>query len=189
MNEMTREAKIEEWITRGEAFIYPERMDEWEEYVESRSKDVNNIGEVESVLALMEKLESGATMEEVKEMFDEQDPSARMIRKMMFRFAKRGPEFYESTVGRELSEDDKRVIEDKKRENAELEELHKTDATKEVPVERRNEEKEILDLASEKAQLTYEIGEIEQQLEALMAKAAELKKTLSEKQFKLNGLE
>lgn len=139
---------------------------------------------LDSALSLMEKLESGATMEEVKEMFDEQGrsgASAGIVRSILFHFAKRGPEFYESTAWRELSDEDKKLIEDKKRENAELEELHKTDSTKEVPAERRAEEKGIVASSAEKAQLTSEIGDIEEQLEGLRAKEAALKKALEEK--------
>ena len=178
--EAEAKAKIPAWIEKGEAFIYPERMEKWKECVEARAGDLYHGMDLDSALALMEKLESGATMEEVKEMFDEQGhsgASAGMVRRMMFHFAKRGPEFYESTAWGELSEEDKKVIEDKKRENAELEELHKTDSTKEVPAERRAEEKEIVDSSSEKAQLTSEIGDIEQQLEELRAKEAEQEST------------
>jgi len=190
--EAEAKAKIPAWVEKGEAFIYPERMEKWKECVEARAGDLYHGMDLDSALALMEKLESGATMEEVKEMFDEQGhsgASAGMVRRMMFHFAKRGPEFYESTAWGELSEEDKKLIEDKKRENAELDELHKTDSTKEVPAERRAEEKGIVDSSSEKAQLTSEIGDIEQQLEELRAKEAELKKALEEKQSKLNGLE
>ena len=186
------QAKIPAWIEKGKAYIYPERMEEWKECVEARAGDLYHGIDIDSALALMEKLESGASMEEVKEMFEEQNHSGAgegMVRRLMFHFAKRGPEFYESTAWRELSEEDKKVIEDKKRENAELEELHKTDSTKEVPAERRAEEKGIVESSSEKAQLTSEIGDIEQQLEELRAKEAELKKALEEKQSKLNGLE
>lgn len=185
-------AKIPDWIEKGKAFIYPERIGKWINCVEARAGDLYHGMDLDSALALMEKLESGATMEEVKEMFDEQGhsgASAGMVRSILFHFAKRGPEFYESTAWGELSEEDKKLIEDKKRENAELDELHKTDSTKEVPAERRAEEKGIVDSSSEKAQLTSEIGDIEQQLEELRAKEAELKKALEEKQSKLNGLE
>lgn len=190
--EAEAKAKIPAWIEKGEAFIYPERMEKWKECVEARAGDLYHGMDLDLALALMEKLESGATMEEVKEMFDEQGhsvASAEMVRSILFHFAKRGPEFYESTAWGELSEEDKKLIEDKKRENAELDELHKTDSTKEVPAERRAEEKGIVDSSSEKAQLTSEIGDIEQQLEELRAKEVELKKALEEKQSKLNGLE
>lgn len=184
--------KIPDWIEKGKEFIYPERMEKWINCVEARSRDLYHGMELDSALALMKKLESGATMKEAKEMFNEQGHSeagAGMVRRILFHFAKRGPEFYESTALRELSEEDKKLIQDKKRENAELEELHKTASTKEVPAERRAEEKEIVDSLSEKAQLTSEIDNIEQQLKEVRAKDAELKKDLEEKKSKLNELE
>lgn len=185
-------AKIPVWIKKGEAFIYPERMEEWAECVEVRARDSYHGMYLDSALELMEKLESGASMEEVKEIFDGQEYSrapAGIVRNMIFYFAKRGPEFYESTAWRELSDEDKKAIEDKKKENAELDKLHKDDFTKQVSAERRTEEQEITNLSAEKERLTSEISDIEQQLAALRVKEAELKKALSEKQSQRNGLE
>ena len=190
--EAEAKAKIPAWIKKGEEFIYPERMEKWAECVEARAGDLYHGMDLDSVLELMEKLESGASMEEVKEIFDGQGhsgASAGMVRSMMFHFAKRGPEFYESTAWRELSDEDKKAIADKKKENAELDELHKDDSTKEISVERRTEEQEIINSSAEKEQLTSEISDIEQQLKVLKNKEAELKKALGEKQSQLNGLE
>ena len=89
----------------------------------------------------------------------------------------------------EISDETRQAIEDKKRENAELEELHKADSTKEVSAERRTDEAELTSKAAEKAQLTQEIGDIEAELEALKAREAELRRSLSDKQSELNGLE
>ena len=186
------EAKIPSWIEKGKSFIYPERMEKWEECVKARAGDLYHGMDLDSALALMEKLDSGATMEEVKEMFDEQGhsgASAGMVRSILFHFSKRGPEFYESTAWGELSEEDKKVIEDKKRENAELAELHKTDSTKEIPPERKQAEEELTESSAKKEQLTAEIDDIEQQLEELRAKESGLKKSLSAKQTELKGLE
>lgn len=119
--------KIPDWIKRGEGFIYPERAEEWKKIVESRAGNLYYGIDLDSALALMEKLESGATMEEVKEMFDEQGhsgTSAEMVRSVMFDFAKRGPEFYESTAWKELSDEDKKAIAYKKKENTVLDKLH-----------------------------------------------------------------
>ena len=190
--EAEAKAKIPAWIERGSAYIYPERAEEWKKCVEARAGDLYHGMDLDSALELMEKLESGASMEEVKEIFDEQGhsgASAGMVRSMLFHFAKRGPEFYESTAWGELSDEDKKAIADKKRENAELDELHRDDSTKEVSAERRTEEQEITDSSTEKEQLTAEISDIEQQLQALKVKEAELKKALGDKQSQLNGLE
>ena len=190
--EADAKAKIPTWVTKGSAYIYPERMEKWAQCVEARAGDLYHGMDLDSALELMEKLESGASIEEAKEIFDGQGhsgASAGMVRSMLFHFAKRGPEFYESTAWGELSDEDKQAIEDKKKENAELEKLHKTASTKEVPEERRTEEQEITGAATEKEQLTAEISHIEQQLAALKAEEAKLKKDLGDKQSQLNGLE
>ena len=55
--------------------------------------------------------------------------------------------------------------------------------------QRHIDEQNIKQKQKEKAQLTFEISDIERQLKDLKAKEAELKKKLGEKQFQLNGLE
>lgn len=118
------EAKIPVWIEKGEALIYPERMEKWQKCVEVRAGDIYNGKDLDAALDLMEKLESGASMEEVKEMFYKQDhsgASAGVVKSVVFHFSKRGPEFYESIARRELSEKETKLIEDKKRENELLE--------------------------------------------------------------------
>ena len=185
------EAKIPSWIKRGEGFIYPERAEEWKKCVEARVGDLYHGMDLDSALELMEKLESGASMEEVKEIFDGQGhsgASAGMVRRMLFHFAKRGPEFYESTAWGELSDEEKKAISDKRKENAELDELHRDESTKEVSAERRTEEQEISDSSAEKEQLAAEISDIEQQLQELKAKEAELEKALGDKQSQLDEL-
>lgn len=112
-----------------------------------------------------------------------------IVTSIIFSFSKQGPEIWEHIAHGKLSPEIKMAIANKKKENAELAELHKHDSTKEVSEERRREEQEITDSSTEKEQLTSEISDIEQQLQALRAKEAELKKALGEKQSQLNGLE
>ena len=183
-NKAEAEAKIPEWIKKGEAFIYPERAEKWKKYVEIHAMDLHYGIDLDSTLEIMEKLERGASMEEVKEIFDRQNlagHSREMVRSMMFHFAKKGPEFYESTAWRELSDEEKKAITDKKRENAELDELHRDQSTKIVSSERKKEEQEITDSSAEKEQLISEISEIEQKLADLRAKKAKLEESLNAK--------
>ena len=154
------EAKIPAWIEKGKALIYPERTKEWEKCVKVRAGSIYNGHDLDCALILMEKLESGVLIEKVKTMLAEQGlsgGSAAMVRNIILHFSKRGPEFYESTAREELSEAEKRVIEDKKRENAELEKLHNSDSTKEVLAERNTKEKEIVDSLSEKKDLNLKL--------------------------------
>ena len=185
-------AKIPSWIEKGEAYIYPERMEKWKECVEVRAGDLYHGMDLDATLAIMEKLENGATIEEAKELFESQGhsgSSAGIVRNMLFTFAKRGPEFYESTARRDLTDEEKKQIEDKKREKQELEEMHKTESTQEISPERKQKEQELTEAVAKKEKLTAEIDDIEQQLEALREKETELKKSLSEKQTELNNLE
>lgn len=66
---------------------------------------------------------------------------------------------------------------------------HQRDQENKPLTDREVEEQEISDMSVEKEQLTAEISDIEQQLQALKAKEAELKKALGDKQSQLNGLE
>lgn len=178
------EDRIPYWIEKGKAFIYPERMERWEEFVEARAEGYYQGKDLDFALALMEKLESGASMEEVKKMFEEQGhiiSSPRMVIPILFHFSKRGPEFYESMLDRKLLEEDIIAIEKKKRENIQLEKLHRTDSKKEGSDNRQVEENEIIASASEKTRLISEIHDVETQLEELGKEGTGAKRTLEEK--------
>ena len=121
------QAKIPSWIERGKALVYPERIEEWKECVQDGVRDSYRGTDLDQALVLMEKLESGASMEEVKEMFDKQrnfGPFEEKVRSRILHFSKRGPEFYEATADRELSDEEKKVIEDKRKENSLIDKLH-----------------------------------------------------------------
>lgn len=121
------EAKIPDWIKRGEGFIYPERAEDWKKCVEARASDLYHGMDLDAAIEIMEKLESGATLDEAKELLDSQDHSGAsygMVRNIIFSFSKQGPEFWEHTAYGEISPENKMVIADKKKENAELEALH-----------------------------------------------------------------
>lgn len=176
-------AKIPAWVEKGASITYPERMESWKECVKARADDIYHGKELDEAIQLMEMLDSGASMEDVIKTFNEQGhsvASGSMVRRILFHYSKKGPEFFESTALGKLSPGVKQAISDKKKENAELDELHKADSTKEIPEERRSEEKEITHAALEKEQLTSEISRTERQL-------AQLQSQLQEKQAKLNG--
>lgn len=185
------EAQIPYWLEKGQDLIYPERAEEWKKCVEARASDLYHGMDLNAAIEIMEMLENG-TLDDAKEILEGQDHSGAsygLVRNIVFAFSKKGPEFWEYTADGRISPENRQAIEDKKRENAELEELHRVDSTKEVSAERRTEEQEITDSSTEKAQLTSEISDIEQQLAALRAKEAELKKSLNDKQSQLNELD
>jgi len=115
--------RVPEWIERGMKFIFPERKEKWEKCVKARSEDLYNGKDLDAALDIMEALEKGASMEEASKMFDDQNHSgmsASIVRRMVFDFSSQGPEFYEKTVWREIPPEDKKIIEARKAENAEL---------------------------------------------------------------------
>ncbi len=199
-------AKIPTWIERGKALIFPERLEKWQECVEARAGDLYHGWDLEAALDIMEKLESGAPLEEVIDLYKEQGhsgASASMVRRIVFDFSRRGPEFYEAAVARELDPEDRKILEEKKRENARLAELHnpmepatefrhlepgEEPGTRDVPDTRRSEEAEIVNLAARRDQLINEITALQLQLSQLKTKEEELKRKLATKQEELNKL-
>lgn len=49
------EAKIPDWIKRGEGFIYPERAEEWKKCVEARASDLYHGMDLDAAIEIMEK--------------------------------------------------------------------------------------------------------------------------------------
>ena len=102
---MEREKKeainnIPKWIERGKAIIFPERHKEWEECVNARANDLYHGLDLVSALEIMEALENGATMDDAKKMFEDQNHSgmsASIVRSILASFSKYGQEFVDAT--------------------------------------------------------------------------------------------
>ena len=121
--EQRAQNNISNWIEKGQALIFPERYEEWEKCVVARAKDLYHGVELDSALEIMQALESGASVEEAKQMLDKQGHSgmsASIVRNILFAFSKKGPEFWEATAYGEISLENKRILEAKKQENAQL---------------------------------------------------------------------
>ena len=76
--------------------VDPAKIDEWKDFVETREESLYSGILVDYVIEIMEKLESGATIEEVQEVFDAQPHSGAsytMVRNIVKDFSKRGAEF------------------------------------------------------------------------------------------------
>jgi len=76
--------------------VDPAKIDEWKDFVETREESLYSGILVDYVIEIMEKLESGATIEEVQEVFDTQPHSGAsytMVRNIVKDFSKRGAEF------------------------------------------------------------------------------------------------
>ena len=161
------QAKIPEWISRGDSIIYPERTEEWKKCVEARASDLYHGLDLNAAIEIMEMLENGATLDEAKEVLDGQDHSGAsygMVRNIIFSFSKQGPEFFEYTAMGDISPEGQQIIEQKKMENRKFEELHGVDSTKKVSEERKQEEMEILSGVKEKGKLTQMIQNIQEKL-------------------------
>lgn len=120
---------IPEWIRKGQEMIYPEKYEEWEEFVNASATDLYRGFEVMATLTIMEQLQSDKSVEEVLESIKE-DRLAREYNRFsnfVFQFSNRGPEFLEKTLPSEkLTQETMFIIEEKKRENTTLSQKHST---------------------------------------------------------------
>lgn len=178
------EAKVKYFIARGKEYIYPEKMGEWKEFVDVIAR-TNSISTVKLALDLMEKLESGAEISEVKELYG---PHNYEVRNMILHFSKRGPEFYENTSVFPLEESEKEELAYRRAENERLEEKHRTDTREDVPDERQAEEAEIRGMEVDKKALETEIAKVQAELEETMRKAQELIARLGDLNQQRGGL-
>ena len=72
---------------------------------------------------------------EAKQIFDDANhsgASAGMVRSMVLAFSRKGPDFYEETSFRELSEEEKNKLDAKRKENAELDNKYKKEGKEEI---------------------------------------------------------
>lgn len=123
------EAKMPAWKEKAEKYIMPEKMEEWEKYMEQSSKDPFYYGaDIDAALDVMEKLENGASIEEIAEGFSEQGYSHALnnARLLVLNFSEKGPNFYEGTPWKDNNgekfwkEEDQKLVEDKRREIREI---------------------------------------------------------------------
>lgn len=165
-DEKVSKEKIPSWIERGKDIIYPERFADWEECVRFRVADLNHGVDLEDTLKIMEELEKGASLEEVNKIFEEQNYSPSiiyMIRSAICHFSKRGPEFYEYTADDELQPGEKKFIEEKKRENSKLEELHYKDERSKLIQKMMGQRETIASQAEQIAYLQQQLADLQKQ--------------------------
>ncbi len=157
-------SKVPGWIERGSTMIFPEKLQDWQEYVENSAEDLYHGNELEYALEIMEELDSGASIEKVLNIFEDKNYSgiskSKIIRTVLH-FSKRGPEFYENTAKSKFDAYDKEILEEQKKENEKLAAIHDF---KEAFFRRRQEEKEIKDLSNKRKQLVAAISSIENQI-------------------------
>lgn len=129
-----------ELLERGEALVYPERVDEWTGYVKSVVEGDNPYVDVEVTLEAMEQLEQGLPVEDVVDFLKNQDFAGSdgtgrkletgynmaygMARNYILRASKRGPEFWEHSAMEPIPESGREFMEKIKAENEQLEAFH-----------------------------------------------------------------
>lgn len=113
---------VEEWIEQGKKLIFPEKYDDWENYVRRVCNDKYFGLEVAGVLRIMMELETGAPIPSVLENISKDSIACEYkrsnLRNRVFEFSKRGPEFLEAVLDKDsLTLDLVEKINEKKNEN------------------------------------------------------------------------
>lgn len=179
---------VEEWIKRGERLIYPEKLTEWKEYVEDNVNAGRAYFVLKDAIEVMESIERNVSLEESEKILHNRGHSGFTygeVVNVVFNFSKKGPEFYEKSAYYEyMSKDIKKLVEEKKKENQQLAELHKTDLINNN-TQRKQEELEISQKLEEKIQLTQEVDAIEKKQKELDDKEKEIKHNLSDEKSEL----
>ena len=86
--------KLPERINMGLSVIYPERKQEYVEYLLEKAK-TSNCSFVDTALQIMLLLDSGVSIEQASKLVHSDDENRE--RSMVFLFSKRGPEFFVQT--------------------------------------------------------------------------------------------
>ena len=126
-------AKIPSYIEEGKKIIYPERLEDWTKEIKSSIEGIYQGAPLIEALDLMKQLDKGESLEKVKETLDNKNVGGNayeIVIRIVLNFSKRGPEFYEKATDNKLTGEIKQMVDDVKKENAELEEKHKNDSGK-----------------------------------------------------------
>ena len=111
------------WLEKGKSLMYPDRFEEWESCVEARANGIYNGKDLDIALEIMNKLESGDSLWNARQFFEEQENSQgfhAMVSQIIFAFSKQGPEFLEYIMDGEVSPETQKAIDAKKKENLKL---------------------------------------------------------------------
>ena len=88
---------IPNWIERGKKLIPEEKYKTWERFVKEEAINIYNGRTIEESLEIMEALENNMPIQEVEKLFLNQSHSGTTfarVKKIVYQFSKRGPEFY-----------------------------------------------------------------------------------------------
>lgn len=170
-------SSVQNWIERGKKIIFLEKHKEWKSCVESRSNSIYKGEELNAALEIMEALENGASMEEVKKIFHDQNHSSNsygIVQNIVYLFSSKGPEFYEATSLGKLSSTDVEAPESKKQENKAL-----------VGLKETSKSIDELKATATKAKMTWKYGS---HLEGTVKELLELNAAGKSVYFDFNGI-
>ena len=122
------EIKVQQWIDRGEIMIYPEKYQDWEEFIKKQVYttyyDPDFEISLETTLSVMQALEEGASVEEAKKMVGCSGYAYGMFRQAVLVFSNRGPEFWKATADFKLTSKHKQALQEIEAKNNKLRESH-----------------------------------------------------------------
>lgn len=113
-------AKISDWLLRGKEMIFPQRHKEWEKYVMDSVNSPYYGDDIEHVLEAISLLQTNLSIKYIKTIIESNisDLKTRLlIREKVLLFSNRGPEYWSETIHREMSLEEKEMLETKKAEN------------------------------------------------------------------------
>lgn len=123
-NIITRD--IPSYIERGRKIIFEDKYNEWINCINiCLSKECNRPTLILDVLDIMEAIEVTDDITEVKELLTSlnlDNDTEKLLRTIVCKFSKKGPNFYESTAKAKLSDSTIEYLEKKKKQNKTLEE-------------------------------------------------------------------
>ena len=106
------------WIERGKAIINPERQEDWEEHVNNSVKGLFHGKDISKALDIMEALEEGKPINEVLKEFESIEKESYLLRSdiddAVFMYSKRGPEYKEAKLGKDINARQMEDIEDRR---------------------------------------------------------------------------
>ena len=153
-------------ITRGQMIVFPERAEQWEEYVEKSYNDKYRGQDAAEALEIIEALNRGVGLDEAKKMLTEIEPNGEAngpIRRAVLLFANRGPEFWKETSEGHISLRTRFQLFRISRQNAKLTKLYQyTLAPGKEP--NREEESESKSQSKEDQNQSWVLGDDEMQI-------------------------
>lgn len=178
-------AKIPSWIEQGNNYIYPERAQDWEEYVKAAPTQLYHGMEIDCTLKIMEALENG-DMEKAKKIFQDEGNCNISTRNLVFNFCKQGPEFWKATATKKLSPKTKQILnekiaENKKYEQAALDRKNNTQSHTADSSTRQYKEQQILQLSEQKHGIIQRIQGISKKIFSSKTEEQKLKKSQQDK--------